>query len=80
MSVKVSVGLGNRGEVGDELDFGGNLQVLSGHGLAVVHGVLFHVHERGVWHPLLERVCGSFKRYNRTDTRLQPALLNRSSI
>ena len=44
-----SVGrIGVQGEVGDELVLGGELQIVSGLGLAVVHRVLFHAHERGV--------------------------------
>lgn len=37
--------IGEQGEVGDELIFGRDLQVVSGVGLTVVHRVLLHTHE-----------------------------------
>ena len=40
--------IGEQGEVGDELVFGRDLQVVARLGLAVVHCVLLHAHERGV--------------------------------
>lgn len=41
-------GIGKQGEVGDELVLGGDLKVVAGLGLSVVHRVLLHPHERGV--------------------------------
>jgi len=40
--------IGEEGEVGNELVLCGYLQVVSGFGLAVVHGILLHAHEGGV--------------------------------
>lgn len=40
--------IGEQYEAGYELVLGGDLQVVSRLGLTVVHGVLFHLHERGV--------------------------------
>ena len=47
MRVSVSVGLGNRPEVCDELVFSTYLQIISGFGLPVLHGIFFHAHECG---------------------------------
>ena len=41
-------GIGEQGEVGYELVLGRELQVVARLGLAVVHRVLLHAHERGV--------------------------------
>ena len=41
-------GIGEQGEVGDELVFGRELKIVSGLGLPVVHGVFLHAHERGI--------------------------------
>ena len=41
-------GIGEQGKVGDELVFGRDLKIVSRLGLAVVHGVFLHAHERGV--------------------------------
>lgn len=40
-------GIGEKVEVGNELAVGGYLQVVSGLGLPVVHGILLHTHEGG---------------------------------
>ncbi len=50
-------GIGEQGEVGDELVFGRDLKVVSGLGLAVVHGVLLHAHECGIRVGLRHRVA-----------------------
>ena len=41
-------GIGEQCEVGDELVLGGNLKIVSGLGLTVVHRILFHAHERSI--------------------------------
>ena len=41
-------GIGEQCVIGDELVFGGYLQIVAWLGLAVVHRVLFHAHERRV--------------------------------
>ena len=47
MRVSVSVGLGKQTEVCDELVFSTYLQIISGFGLPVLHGIFFHAHECG---------------------------------
>ena len=40
--------IGEQCKVGDELVLGGDLQVVAGLGMAVVHGIFLHAHESGI--------------------------------